>query len=418
MAGHGHRTDTNVTIIGDARPRAPLALAALADQCVRCGVCLPHCPSYRVGAEEGESPRGRIALLRLAATHPESVTERQRGHLERCLACGTCEAVCPSGVRYGELLSRGRALPVLAPRGSAAKSLRTLLAHPRSMAIALAAASVARSLLGRSLAKRLPARWRAVLDLAHAAPGGGPPVAFTPARGARRGALALFRGCAARSLDVDTHRASAEVLSMLGYDVHAPHDPQCCGALASHAGALTEADQVAHATGEMLSALPVDRVVGTASGCQRRLERDVLGAGRLSATSLLAFLAMDPIFLGAVWRIAPRHAAILVPCSEDAAGRAALAAVLERIQGLRVTWLERQPTCCGAAGSYFLEQPAIAEALRGERVAEIRSLAPDLVLTTNVGCRSQLRAGLLAAGLDLPVLHPVMLLAEAIEEDA
>jgi len=71
-------------------------LLELADQCVMCGLCLPHCPTYRIGLDEAESPRGRIALARSIASGriaPGPVATR---HLDQCLACLSCEEVCPS----------------------------------------------------------------------------------------------------------------------------------------------------------------------------------------------------------------------------------------------------------------------------------------------------------------------------------
>src|SRR5688572_32027031 len=92
------------------RPAEPASrLVALADQCVKCGLCLPHCPSYRVRGEEGESPRGRIAYAKSLALGRVEASATMRAHLDGCLACGSCEVVCPSRVPFLELLAGTRA---------------------------------------------------------------------------------------------------------------------------------------------------------------------------------------------------------------------------------------------------------------------------------------------------------------------
>ena len=390
-----------------------LKIAALADQCVRCGLCLPHCPSYRVSREEGDSPRGRIAYARALANG--SAGGAIAAHLDRCLACGACEAVCPSGVRYDELISGARQLDGGRGRQRTGAVLRFVLRHPRLLRVLLGMARALLELGGGALLKRMPPLLRDLLESASAVPRSPPAVAYTPAARERRGALALFRGCGASVLDADTQQAAAELLSQLGYDVHAPRDGQCCGALARHAGAAAEAQRVAHETGELLATLPVAAVIGTASGCQQDLEQRVLGASEPAVYALFSFLVRDAEFHRRSWRIAPRHAAVLTPCSERRTETEALAQVLGRVAGLTVSWLEPQPRCCGAAGSFFLDQPERARPLRDERIRAIEALRPDLVLTTNVGCRAFLGTGLCQAGLGIPVLHPVALLAEALE---
>src|SRR5436190_12488806 len=249
--------------MSQAGARAQYEIAALADQCVRCGLCLPHCPSYRTTREEGDSPRGRIAFARALALD-EALGPALTGHLDRCLACGVCEDVCPSGVRYDELIGRTRALPGGRGRHRTGAGLRFVLRHPRLLRVALGLVRLARRVVGPGRIGKLSATLGSLVAHAGDVRAGAPPVAYTPAAGERRGAVALFRGCAAAVLDADTQRAAAEVLSRLGYDVHAPRESQCCGALARHAGATTEAERSAHATGESLAALPISTVLGTA----------------------------------------------------------------------------------------------------------------------------------------------------------
>ena len=71
-------------------------LLADADQCVKCGLCLPHCPTYALSRHEADSPRGRIALAQGLASGLIAATPRVTAHLDGCLSCRACEAVCPA----------------------------------------------------------------------------------------------------------------------------------------------------------------------------------------------------------------------------------------------------------------------------------------------------------------------------------
>ncbi|HEU5322943.1 MAG TPA: 4Fe-4S dicluster domain-containing protein, partial [Methylomirabilota bacterium] len=88
-------------------PDAP-DLAALRT-CVRCGICLPQCPTYRVLGEEMDSPRGRLYLMRAAAEGRMEPTAEFTRHLDLCLGCRACESACPAGVPFGALLESTRA---------------------------------------------------------------------------------------------------------------------------------------------------------------------------------------------------------------------------------------------------------------------------------------------------------------------
>lgn len=83
-------------------------IAQQADQCVKCGLCLPHCPTYQLTHHEGHSPRGRIVLMGAIATGQATADATAQDYLDHCLACGACEAVCPAKVQYGAMLSATR----------------------------------------------------------------------------------------------------------------------------------------------------------------------------------------------------------------------------------------------------------------------------------------------------------------------
>jgi glycolate oxidase iron-sulfur subunit len=158
-------------------------------------------------------------------------------------------------------------------------------------------------------------------------------------------------------------------------------------------------------------------VLVSASGCHGDL-RDQVGAGTaLRVADIQAFLAADPAFAELKFKPLPLRAALHLSCTQvNVVGEIApIRALLARIPLLTVLALPEQPRCCGAAGSYFLEQPGFADRLRGEKLDQAQALAPDLLLTTNIGCRIHLGNGLRDRAAPMPVLHPLALLAQQLE---
>ena len=401
-----------------ASPAAATRLADLTDQCVMCGLCLPHCPTYRLAADEAESPRGRIALARAldrAALAPEPAA---LAHLDQCLGCLSCQKVCPSQVQYEEILVRTRAL--LAPQRPTPTWLQRCLRDPRRLVtLARVGTALRADRWLPPLARWLPARWR---RLAASVPTPPRPLSLrpVPAPATTRGCVALFRGCVASVQERDTLAAARCLLEAIGYAVVEPHGTHCCGALPRHAGDLAAAQAHAAGTRAALQASGAEIVLGCSSGCHGDLRDQVAPGSNLRVIDIHAFLAADSGFAALRFRPLSARAALHLPCTQlNVVGDSApISALLARIPALEVLTLPLQPRCCGAAGSHFIEHPTIADRLRDDKLEQAAALAPDLLLTTNIGCRIHLGNGLRQREAALPLLHPLALLAQQLDNHA
>lgn len=367
----------------------PGRLVALADQCVQCGLCLPACPTYRLEQLETESPRGRIALARgwaLALAEPTPVGD---AHLDHCLGCRSCEAVCPAGVRYGPLLVEARAAQRdRRPPGWQQRLLEALVARPRLLSTALAAF--------RQVFPWLPARFRPLPR---------PPVQAKPLIAAQAD-TALFLGCVARAYEASVQAAVVRLASVLGIAIAAPARQACCGALHAHAGNLSEAAACATRNRDALAGHHT--VLTLATGCHEAV------AGALApgseAVDALAFFAGR----GADLRFRPRmeRIALHLPCTQRKVVRsdAATRALLARVPGLEIVEVDAGTGCCGAAGTHMLDDPARAAAHRAPLLAQFAASGASRLLSANIGCRLHF-----ANGTRLPVQHPLEFLAECLE---
>jgi glycolate oxidase iron-sulfur subunit len=413
-------------------PDAPASeLLRLADQCVKCGYCLPHCPTFRLRHDEAESPRGRIALIQgwlggqLAEARGRGTAaagrpgDRADAHLANCLECRACEPACPSLVRFGPLMDGARALRE-ARRPAWQRRLRlvwlSLLSQPRWLPALAAGAALYRglglaALLRRANRREHGPRWPRLAALTRLAPAMHRPRRVAAASQAAAD-VALFLGCLSRSVEQPVAVAALSVLERLGIAVTVPDGQACCGAMHRHNGYPAEAD---HLRGANAAAFAGRTAVGFSSACVAELAEDP----DIVAVELCRFL------LELHWpprvRPAPLDATIAVhePCSHRNVLRdsGAVYRLLARIPDARVLPLPGNDTCCGAAGTYIIEQAQTAVELARPKIEALRRLAPDVLVTTNTGCALHLRSQAREAGLYCEVLHPVELLARQLSRD-
>ena len=366
-------------------PAAPASdapsLVTLADRCVQCGLCLPHCPTYRLDQTEAESPRGRIAYIKATASGLIAPTETGDRHLDHCLGCQRCEAACPAGVEYDALLVGARARqfertpPPLKTRLTAG-----LLARPGLLGPLLPLARAVGAL------PTLPADSRSTRPLP------------TPARGQ----VSLFVGCIARTYEQGTRVALTRLLGATGLTARIPEGQTCCGTAAAHLGDRPSAAELAernrHAFGP-----GSDPVLCLATGCQQILAQSL--HGRAPVIDAVEFLEREAVNLK--FRPAHRKVALHLPCSQRVAkSDTALRRLLARIPDLDLIELP-DTGCCGAAGLHMVDEPERAGKLRAPLIDALLASGASELLSANVGCRLHL-----ANGTKIPVRHPLDFLAE------
>jgi glycolate oxidase iron-sulfur subunit len=365
--------------------------------CVSCGLCLPHCPTWRVTGEEARSPRGRILAMRGVHLDDAPVDEPFLDSMDTCVQCRGCETACPSGVPFGRLMEGTR--EALADEVGHPGRLRrwafTLLDRHRLLVAGSRAVAVAQRLRlvpSRLGLPRLPLR--------------------QPALESTGDDVWLFTGCVMDAWQRDVHVAVVDVLDAAGVGVRLASGGSCCGALAEHAGLRATATASAERT---MRGLPGDRpVLVDAAGCGAMLKDygHLLGTdeGRAFAArvhDVHEWLAERTEHLPPLARLAPR-VAILAPChlrhaqGAHRAGHDLLSPIAEVVD------LDDEGLCCGAGGAFSIEHPGLAADIRARKVAAIHRTGAPVVASANPGCALHLRA----AGVS--VKHPFELLAEAL----
>jgi glycolate oxidase iron-sulfur subunit len=357
-------------------------------------------------------------------------------HLDACLGCRGCEPVCPSGVAYGRGLETARERLFAARRAS--PLARTVLGVFRHEALWRPLFTAARMLRATGLPRLMAGGGRVGFGMGMLAasratsvtlseakgtiPGHGPLRSAQGDNGVAQGdTVALFRGCVMDTLFRHVNDATRRTLEFNGYRVVEVEGQGCCGALHEHAGDRAAASELARRNVAALAG-SADFIVTNSAGCGALLkdyghllhgdaEAEAVGSKVRDVSELLAAAGPRP---GARLDLDVAYDA---PCHLQHAQRVhdAPLAVLRAIPGLALRLLPGSDRCCGSAGIYSVLQPEMARAVLAAKIAEIAAAEPRprVVTTGNPGCLMQIGAGLVAAGLDVAVAHPVELLDES-----
>jgi len=410
--------------------------------CVHCGLCLNHCPTYKLWGLEADSPRGRIRQIVLVDQGRLPLGDSFVQHIDQCLDCRACETACPSGVEYGKLVEAARAQIEQNYRRPFFSRLtrnlvfRDLLPYPRRIAF-----------LGRLLyfyqRSGLQSLVRAtgilrpfgLADREKLLPPIDRKFFFSnlgrtyPAMGHRRARVALFAGCVAQVSFSALHEATIRVLTANGCEVVVPAGQTCCGALAAHAGVRDVARSLARINLRIFLGDEFDAIVTNAAGCGSTLkeyehlftpgteeygEAHAFREKMRDVTEFLADLGPSAHLASLPMRVTYQDSCHLLHGQKV---REAPRKLLRAIPGVELVEMAMADYCCGSAGSYNVTETQTSLALLAEKMKHARATNAPVIVTANPGCLLQMRAGAEIHATGQEVLHVIELLDRALPKN-
>jgi glycolate oxidase iron-sulfur subunit len=409
---------------------------------MHCGLCLPTCPTYDATKVERHGPRGRISLMRAIADGRLDATKTFADEMYFCLGCLACMTACPAGVNYAELFEHARAEAeasgvLKSPKRNfiRAFAIRWLFMDLSRLRLVGRVLRLYQQLGLQALVRRsgvlklLPKRLQ---ELEGITPDIQPKFSaeliapVTPAVGPKKYRVAMLIGCAQDLIFSNINRDTVEVLARNGCEVVTPPKQLCCGSLHAHNGEWELAQQLARKQLEQFPPDQFDAIITNAGGCGSHLKH------------YHKLLADDPAYRdrAALWdkKVKDIHEWLVETGIQPPANHAPAQVVtyheschlahgqkitaqprqlLGLIPNLKLVELPESLWCCGSAGIYNIVQPEMANQLLERKLKHIKTTGASIVANGNPGCLLQLINGAKQRGLNLRVVHPVTLLAEA-----
>jgi glycolate oxidase iron-sulfur subunit len=403
--------------------------------CIRCGLCLAACPTYREYLKETASPRGRVALARKSLEGDLNLSPNLVEQMYGCFACMACNDLCPVGIRPADLaLSMRHVEEQIRPAKWKQWLFGDLIAHARRMEIAMLPLRLYEQLGIRrlfymfGLNRFLPHKLRDLEAMLPRMPQRSlrrilPEV--TKAYGEECYRVGFFLGCAQSLLFADQSAATLRVLARNGCTVITPKEIECCGMPARGYGRMDLVEKQARHNIEVFERYKVEVIVTDCATCGSTLKEygkilagdpnwvERAEAFRSKVQDISEFLCRIPLLKpakrieGKVTYHDPCHLRRGQQVWKEPRK------LLSMIDGLEFVELPEADWCCGSAGSQLITHYDTSWKVLGRKLDNVAKTEAHVIASGCPGCQMQLNTGLQRRGMPVRVVHPITLLDEA-----
>jgi glycolate oxidase iron-sulfur subunit len=406
--------------------------------CIRCGLCLAVCPTYRESYKEASSPRGRVALARKGLDGELELSPNLYEQMYGCFACMACNDICPVGIKPAELSLAMRHVQEQKQPAAWKKTLfENLIPHPLRMEAATwplriyQNLGIRRLVYALRLTHLLPNQLRdmeAMLPRLPQRPLRQALPTVTPARGDEKRKVGFFLGCAQSLLFAEESAATVRVLSRNGCEVTTPNEVVCCGMPAHGYGRLDLVREHAKHNIAVFEKSDLETIVTDCATCGSTLKEygeylkdDPEWAERAEKFSskvrdISEYLTEIPLEKpkGRLEARVTYHD----PCHLRRAQKVwkQPREILNLIDGLEFVELPEADWCCGSAGSQLITHYETSLQVLARKMDNLADTKAQIVASGCPGCQMQLNTGIQRHGLGVRVVHPITLLDEAYKE--
>lgn len=435
----------------EAQPNNPQSLGQLSRtlmelddllvSCMRCGMCQAVCPVYGETFREADVARGKIALLENLAhqviTDAAGVDER----INRCLLCGSCQAVCSSGVQVMDIFLRARSI-VTGYRGlSPIKKLvfRGMLASPRffnffanvgskfqglvlrktNSVVGTCKAPLLKPFIGD---RHFPGLANKTFSSTHGS-------IDTPA-GTSGIRVAFFPGCVADKMFTSVAEACLKVFNKHGVGVFMPSGLVCCGIPALASGDRSGYEKLVLDNLKVLAGGEFDYLLTPCATCTSTIKefwpklRDNFSAEELRRIDELHEKAMDITqFVVDVLKVetgAPAQGGKVITYHDSCHMKKSLGVtaqprkLLSALPGYSLKEMPESDRCCGSGGSFTLYHYDLSKQIGQRKLDNILSVKPEMVAAGCPACMMQMMDMISQHGDNIPVKHVIELYADTL----
>lgn len=402
-------------------------------ECVKCGICQAHCPTYQVSKKEGAVARGKIALAAALLDGEAGLEERLQQDISMCLMCGSCVNKCPSKVPTHEIVGAIRR-QITDNQGLSliGRGVSTLLGSPVLLKTISKGGAVLSPLVFKKVPEssglrlRFPAscmKDRTVPKIAFRNLFDRVPE-FIEGR-ADKPVVGFFAGCSITYAYPEIGESMVAILQRMGFSVYMPRSQQCCGipALSSGNGRLVE--QLAETNVGAFSKKKVRYIITACASCNGGIGEyyhtmkadydDFTG----KVIDFSVFLKQEGLF-AELAGMAKLQKKVKVtyhdPCHLKLQGiTKEPRELLRALANVDFVEMENASTCCGLGGTFSVHHYKASKAIGARKIEGLKDSGAELIATACPGCIMQLQDIINHARLPVRAVHILELLAEALQ---